>query len=96
MSHKFPLGQTVATPGALDALALAKQNPSFFLERHASGDWGTICEEDAQANEDALISGGRIMSVYSLNDGVVIWIITEAIGDDGKREATTILLPEDY
>ena len=38
----FPLGQIVATPGALAALERAKQTPSCFLARHAIGDWGEL------------------------------------------------------
>jgi len=33
----FPLGQIVATPGALAALERAKQLPTCFLARHAIG-----------------------------------------------------------
>ncbi len=33
----FPLGQIVATPGALAALERAKQPPTCFLARHAMG-----------------------------------------------------------
>ena len=40
---KFPLGQIVATPGALEAIAQAGQTPDFFLAKHASGDWGEVC-----------------------------------------------------
>lgn len=36
----FPLGQVVATPGALAALENAGQAPFEFLMRHACGDWG--------------------------------------------------------
>jgi len=35
----FPLGQIVATPGALAALERAKQLPTCFVARHAIGDW---------------------------------------------------------
>jgi len=33
----FPLGQIVATPGALAALERTKQPPTCFLVRHAIG-----------------------------------------------------------
>ena len=36
----FPLGQCVATPGALAALEEANQSPADFLIRHVHGDWG--------------------------------------------------------
>ena len=47
----FPLGQIVATPGALAALERAKQPPTSFLARHASGDWGEL--EPADVTEPA-------------------------------------------
>jgi hypothetical protein len=42
MSALFPLGQIVATPGALAALERAKQPPTCFLARHAIGDCGEL------------------------------------------------------
>jgi hypothetical protein len=42
MSALFPLGQIVATPGALAALERAKQPPTCFLARHAIGGLGRI------------------------------------------------------
>ena len=88
---RFSPGQTVITPGALDALAKAKQHPGDFLSRHLSGDWGELCDEDITANEQALIDGLRLMSAYRTPGGQRIWIITEA-----DRSVTTILLPEEY
>ena len=38
MQGLFPLGQIVATPGALETLARANQTPNEFLLRHVSGD----------------------------------------------------------
>ena len=84
------LGRTVATPGAIDALAAAKVSPLALLARHAAGDWGVVCDDDAALNNDALIHGDRIMSVYVVGDSKV-WIITEA-----DRSVTTILLPSEY
>jgi hypothetical protein len=42
---KFPLGQLVATPGALGALEEAGQLPGDFLSRHVAGDWGEVCPD---------------------------------------------------
>ena len=93
---KFPLGQTLATPGALEALQRNNSTGLEYLKRHASGDWGTVCEEDKQANEDALQTGERLLSSYLLPDETKLWIITEAADDDGVRAATTMLLPDEY
>ncbi len=86
----FPLGQVVATPGALQALENAGQEPEEFLNRHDRGDWGEVPEADKQENEISLQRGFRIFSAYTTSAGERIWIITEA-----DRSATTILLPAD-
>jgi len=96
METLFPLGQILATPGALAAIAEAKSNPLIWIFRHAAGDWGQLDSHDMQANAAALRNGSRILSAYALPTGVKIWIITEAEDDEGHRVATTILLPEEY
>jgi len=92
----FPLGTIVATPAALQAIEDSGQEPAFFLSKHAAGDWGEVCKGDAALNDEALVSGERLMSAYRTLKNVRIWIITEAVGDDGKRAATTCILPEEY
>ena len=88
---RFPLGQTVATPGALQALSQAGQEPSAFISRHVSGDWGEISDGDRQLNDEGVNGGDRLMSVYTLSTGVKIWVITES-----DRSVTTLLLPDEY
>ena len=90
MKNSFRLGQLCATQGAI---ALSDNNPTLLrslLRRHASGDWGDFCDNDKQANDDAILNGDRILSSYQLN-GENIWIITEH-----DRSVTTILLPKEY
>ena len=92
----FSLGQTVATPGALEAMRRNNTTGLEYLRRHASGDWGMVCEEDKEANDEALQSGARVLSAYVLPDETKLWIITDAEDDQGNRQATTFLLPEEY
>ena len=88
----FPLGQTVSTPGALEALKEEGSNGLEFLSRHVSGDWGDLCDDDRRENDLSVMEGFRILSAYRLpRTGVKLWIITEA-----DRSATTVLLPDDY
>jgi hypothetical protein len=87
----FPLGQVVATPGALAALERAKQTATLFLDRHANGDWGELDQSDVDENEYSVAHGFRLLSSYQTNAGEKLWIITEA-----DRSATTLLLPEEY
>ena len=94
--RQFNLGRIVATYGALDALRRSGDSPARLLVRHASGDYGDMPPEDVLENRRSLQTGARIMSAYRLRSGVKIWLITEAVGDDGERSATTFLLPEEY
>jgi hypothetical protein len=92
----FNSGRLLSTPGALEVFERNDQTPFEFLHRHLAKDWGDICEEDRQINEQSLIDGDRLFSSYSLKDGTKIWCITEPAGENGHREATTFLLPEEY
>jgi len=91
MLFKFPVGQIVATPGALEALGEAHEVPSDVLHRHRLCDWGDLDQHDKRENDRALKTGDRLLSAYKLSTGVKVWVITE-----GDRSATTLLLPEDY
>jgi len=87
----FPLGQVVATPGALDALDRAATNAMDLLKRHQSGDWGNVPPGDAEENDRSVANGWRILSGYTLCTDQKLWVITEA-----DRSVTTLLLPEEY
>lgn len=85
---RFPLGQVAITANA--SQRLGTEEVLSALRRHATGDWGDLCPEDALANNDALHHGGRLFSAYGSGEHR-FWIITEA-----DRSVTTVLLPEDY
>ena len=89
LAQAFPLGQTVITPNA--QASLHPDDVQQALCRHARGDWGDCCPEDADANDAAVKEGSRLLSAYRDRVGTKFWIITEC-----DRSATTILLPEDY
>ncbi len=98
MKTLFSLGAVVATPGAIDAFRESGEaidgSPLLmfpYLKRHASGDWGVVDGHDRRANEQALRTGARLLSAYTLPGVRKVWIITEA-----DRSSTTILLPEEY
>lgn len=87
----FLLGQVVATPGSLEVFQ-QQEDISIHqcLLNHQEGDWGELCSDDKQSNDNAVKNGGRILSSYLIGENK-IWIITEA-----DRSATTILLPSEY
>lgn len=93
----FELGTIVSTPGA--SHALVPWQFRTYLDRHQRGDWGCVCPEDADTNDEAIRHGCRVLSAYPINPDLpckgygenCVWIITEA-----DRSVTTFLLPEEY
>lgn len=90
---KFSPGQLVATPGALAAMNEFQCSPLSLLSRHLSGDWGQIDPGDTELNNQALISGGRLLSSYTIGPEVKVWLITEQMS---SGNLTTYLLPAEY
>ncbi len=86
----FPLGQIVATPGALTVLEQAGVTPWSLLGRHQHGDWGEVDAEDWQTNDWSVRNGERIVSAYTVG-GERIWILTER-----DRSSTCLLRPSEY
>lgn len=50
----FPLGQIVATPGALEVLDQYAINAMELIKRHQSGDWGNVPPSDAEENDKSV------------------------------------------
>jgi len=69
MIKAFSLGRIVATPGALQALERANQSATFFLARHAGGDWGELERHDVRENEYGVAHGFRLLSSYATAAG---------------------------
>jgi hypothetical protein len=88
---RFELGQTVATPGVVQAMQEAGHIPPEFLLRHKHGDWGDLDPEDKCVNEEALRRGQRLLSAYHTRRSDKLWVITE-----WDRSVTTLLLPDEY
>ena len=60
------------------------------IMRHKNHDWGEVNLHDKTENNNALLLGERILSVYTTGD-IKIWVITEA-----DRSMTTVLFPDEY
>jgi hypothetical protein len=87
----FHLGDVVATPQSICVLSESGISVQSLLQRHATGDWGDVCEEDRVTNDDALKHGDRLLSSYIISEDIKVWVITEY-----DRSVTTILLPSEY
>lgn len=85
--------QVVVTRGVM---SIMQDNKRFSQEvtnafcRFCGADWGDMCEEDKQMNNNALNGSDRIVAKYCLSEDN-IYIITEC-----DRSVTTILLCDEY
>ncbi len=96
----FETGPVVTTPGIIEIMNLGPQATSAIhrcLERHLAGDWGDLCDDDKQLNQNSLdeekekgFTYDNLFSSYETDYGR-IYIITEC-----DRSVTTILLPDEY
>ncbi|WP_459056952.1 hypothetical protein [Stenotrophomonas sp. PSU-St22] len=89
---RFSPGQVVMTAGVDELVRQGRLNPTPYLRRHISGDWGDLSDGDRQLNDAALKSGeDRLFSSYQVTRDLKLWIITE-----WDRSVTTLLLPSEY
>lgn len=90
---RFNLGRLVMTCGIANEI---KNNQSYkkeildCLTRYLSGDWGSLCDEDKEANELAIQNNDRILATYTTSCGK-IYIITEF-----NRSYTTVMFANEY
>lgn len=84
------MGRLVGTPGVIAFCDEHSINVISLVRRHLRGDWGDLDAWDKSANDKAINSGARIISMYQFPQGK-IWIITEA-----DRSSTCVLLPSEY
>lgn len=62
----FPTGKWNITPAAISLLAHHQVDPGGMIWRHRAGDWGDVDLDQAMANNDAVLFGGPILSMYRL------------------------------
>lgn len=85
--QSFPLGSLLATAGA--RAKLSRSEIVACVQRHARGDFGSLCAEEFEANLAAIAAGEQLLSMYVCK-GLRVYVTTEA-----DRSATTVLLAEE-
>ena len=76
---KFFLGRVFLTPAATEALIRNDEELLHLLKRHREGDYGAeMAYDDRVVNEESIKRGGRVLSHYTLRDGTVLSVMTEA------------------
>ena len=89
----FEPGNLMMTNGVQTLIEQGLLNVSPYLNRHLTGDWGDLSDEDKLSNQQALQYGERLFSAYEIDSEgqKKLWIITES-----DRSFTTMLLPSEY
>jgi hypothetical protein len=85
----FPLGGVMIYHQVVQIIG--HEGVASLLLRHATGDWGELCEHHQQLNHEAIKSGKRVVSVYKHASGTPICILTE-----GNRRSTLVFLEHQY
>ena len=98
-SKYFNLGKVVCTATLNNIMSENKQFASDVmsaLQRYCNKDWGDLCEEDKQTNEDALQYPDDLylLASYKTCKGK-IYIITERISENAGDNATTVCFPDE-
>ena len=99
ISKYFNLGKVVCTATLNNAMSENKQFASEVmsaLQKYCNKDWGDLCEEDKQINDDALQypEDLYLLAAYKTCKGK-IYIITERISENAGDNATTICFPDE-
>ena len=76
MLGRFRPGHLVATPAVLEVVPRNELMNAFY--RHLRCDWGDTCDHDRNLNNQALLTGDRLFSVYHSANDIKFWIITES------------------
>ena len=77
------------------------KNIKFYNEvrnafsKFMSGDWGITCDGDKELNDDALITGDRILASYPTSKGK-IWINADFVYNPSDPRPIVIMFPSEY
>lgn len=98
-SNYFNLGKVVCTATLNNAMSENKQFASEVmsaLQKYCNKDWGDLCVEDKQTNEDALQYPDDLylLADYQTCKGK-IYIITERISENAGDNATTLCFSDE-
>lgn len=90
----YSLGKVVMTNGISNKMAESEKFANEItncLKRYITCDWGNMCDEDKEMNDNALRTGAaRVLAAYDTSEGRM-YIITEQ-----DRSYTTILFADEY
>ena len=83
------------------AVSKETEEIKFFTEvinafaKFVAGDWGITCDGDKALNDDALITGDRILASYPTSKGK-IWINADFVYNPSDPRPIVIMFPDEY
>jgi hypothetical protein len=87
----FSVGQLIVTSGAISAINANRSNLHDLMTRYRACDWGDLDAYEKQLSNQSVAEGFlAINASYTMADGTIIWIETDAV-----RKYTIVYLPED-
>ena len=93
MEMKIEFYMTAGIAADMDSdIGFASEVADIIL-RFVNDDWGELCKEDCQSNEQAKKVGGRILGAYETTRGRVYVITDDALA---AVKITTILYASEY
>lgn len=95
VKFKFCAGEILVTDSVAELMQTQHADAiRKCLDRHFQGDWGEADEDCKLINDEALLDGGSLMSVYEVS-GETIWVITDG-RNSGSLVITTVMRPQEY
>lgn len=84
---RFPIGRIEVTRALAQTVLRRKLNLFPHLVRHVEGDWGDVTRTERRSNDDSVVNGGDIYSLYEVEPDVRVLVVTYA-----DRSATALML----
>ena len=66
-SRRFDPGTITITSAAHEILRAARVSAESLIAQHAAGNWGELSPADQQTCEGNLLTGGHVMSLFTLS-----------------------------
>lgn len=98
-SKYFNMGRVVVTRGIIEAMKESDRfaaEVNLSLQRYAVKDWGRLCDEDKQTNEEALKYPDDLYLLAAYETcKEKIYIITNRISENAGDNSTIVCFPDE-
>ena len=93
MARRYEFYVTAGIATDMDSDISFASEIGSIIHQFINDDWGTLCKEDCESNEQAKKDGGRILGAYETTRGRVYVITDDALANP---KITTVLYASKY